>query len=93
MKDPLNGRILASTVLLSLFWFCARATAYDAQTYNNLAKSRDALLTQRAHLQDAADQIGEKIDVLQRQLDTVNAYMRDTDSALRDVETAMNRSY
>jgi prefoldin subunit 5 len=55
------------------------------QVYNSLAKSRDALLDQRTYLQAEADK-------LQRQLDTVNSYLRDNDRALRDVETAMKRN-
>ena len=55
------------------------------QVYNSLAKSRDALLDQRTYLQAEADK-------LQRQLATVNSYLRDNDRALRDVETAMKRN-
>jgi len=55
------------------------------QVYNSLARSRDALLDQRTYLQAEADK-------LQRQLDTVNSYLRDNDRALRDVETAMKRN-
>jgi uncharacterized protein YlxW (UPF0749 family) len=66
------------------------ASAYESMIYSNLNRSRQALLDQRAHLQDSADRIGRQIDNLNRQLDTVHAYLRDTDSALRDVETSLN---
>lgn len=55
------------------------------QVYNSLAKSRDALLDQRRYLQAEADK-------LQKQMDTVNVYLRDNDRALRDVEYAMRRN-
>ncbi|HEY9754279.1 MAG TPA: hypothetical protein V6C97_03835 [Oculatellaceae cyanobacterium] len=65
------------------------AFAFDSLVYNNLSRSRQALLDQRAHLQESADRIGRQIDNLNHQLDTVNSYLRDTDTALRDVETSM----
>lgn len=55
------------------------------QVYNSLAKSRDALLDQRRYLQGESDK-------LQKQLETVNNYLRDNDRALRDVEYAMRRN-
>lgn len=65
--------------------------AVAAGVWDNLNRSRDALLTQRQNLQTAADSLNKRISELQRQLDSVNAYLRDTDSAIRDVESAMKR--
>lgn len=67
------------------------ALALDSMVYNNLSRSRQALLDQRQHLQEQADRIGRQLDTLNRQMDTVNAYLRDTDSALRDVETSLSQ--
>jgi len=86
----LNKLIYAVPFLI--IWIGGSATAYDNQVTNNLLRTRDALLDQKTHLQTAADQIGSKIDTLQRQLDTVNQYLNDTDKALRDVEIAIDRT-
>ncbi len=76
-------------LLVSLGVANLAAFALDSMVYNNLSRSRQALLDQRQHLQESADRIGRQIDTLNRQLDTVNAYLRDTDTALRDVESTM----
>lgn len=78
--------------ICSLCWFSGRASAYNASIINSLARSRDALLTQRSHLQDAANETKGKIAELQGKLDSINAYLTDTDNALRDVESAMARA-
>jgi ABC-type transporter Mla subunit MlaD len=78
--------------MLSFMLVSGRATAYDPSIFNSLSRSKDALMAQRAHLQDAADDAKAKIDVLQRQLDTINAYLTDTDSALNDVQSALARA-
>jgi len=78
--------------MLSSMLFSGRATAYDPSIFNSLSRSRDALLAQRAHLNDAADDAKAKIDALQRQLNTINAYLTDTNSALTDVENALARA-
>lgn len=85
-------RLIALAAICSLCWFSGRASAYNASILNSLAKSRDALLTQRAHLQDAADDTRQKIAELQNKLDSINSYLADTDNALRDVESAMARA-
>lgn len=85
-KRVLNISGICLAVLLS----CANLAAFaDSMIYNNLSRSRQALLDQKQHLQESADRIGRQIDNLNRQLDTVNAYLRDTDTALRDVENTM----
>ena len=78
-------------LLFSLGCTNLAAVAFDSQVYDNLMRSRQALLEQKDHLQDSADRIGQQIDNLNRQLDTVNAYLRDTDSAIKDVESTLAR--
>jgi hypothetical protein len=92
VKD--QGVIRSSSIVLmaAAFWFSGRATAYDTNIYNSLSRSRDALLTQRAHLQDAADDAQAKIAELQKKLDTINSYLTDTDNALHDVDAALARA-
>lgn len=85
----LPGLLLCAFCALQMALLIALSTSAlgqrSDQVYNSLAKSRDALLDQRTYLQAEADK-------LQRQLDTVNSYLRDNDRALRDVETAMKRN-
>ena len=69
------------------------ALALDSMVYNNLSRSRQALLDQKQHLQESADRIGRQLDNLNRQMDTVNSYLRDTDSALRDVEGSLSQMH
>ncbi|HEY9730651.1 MAG TPA: hypothetical protein V6C89_01980 [Drouetiella sp.] len=89
---PQSRRFVAMLAICSLCWFSGRASAYNASILNSLARSRDALLTQRAHLQDAADETQRKINEYQSKLDSINSYLTDTDNALRDVESAMARA-
>lgn len=85
-------KLIALLAVCLLCWFSGRASAYNASILNSLARSRDALLTQRSHLQDAADETKQKISELQSKLDSINSYLADTDNALRDVESAMARA-
>jgi septal ring factor EnvC (AmiA/AmiB activator) len=80
-------------VLFTLAFANLAALAYDNMVYNNLSRSRQALLDQRQHLQESADRIGRQLDELNRQMNTVNTYLRDTDSALRDVETSLSQMH
>jgi len=60
--------------------------------YTSLLKSRDALLDQRRYLVSEADRINQQMMALQKQLDVVNAYLRDNDRAVRDVDNAIRRA-
>ncbi|MCA9805409.1 MAG: hypothetical protein KC777_25740 [Cyanobacteria bacterium HKST-UBA02] len=72
--------------------YCAGyVQAYDQTVYNNLSKTRDALIDQRSHLEEKADEIKRKMADLDRQLDMVNSYLRDTDRSLRNIEDAIRR--
>lgn len=91
------NRALDVLVLIVQLMFIAAVSslAYgqsSQQVYNSLAKSRDALLDQRKYLQSEADRLSQQVQLLQQKLDRVNAYMRDNDRALRDVETAMRQA-
>ncbi len=85
-------RVISCLALISFYLFSDSANASDPTIYNSLSRSRDALLAQRAHLQDAADDAKAKIDQLNRQLVTINAYLNDTNTALSDVENALARA-
>jgi uncharacterized protein YlxW (UPF0749 family) len=92
MRANLRAKVFTALVLSLAAWAGSAATAYNNPAlYDNLARSRDALLTQKQHLQETADSLKLRIDEAQRQLDSVNQYLRDTDSALNDVDNAMRR--
>ncbi len=83
--------IVTSIVLLTDI-FTLAAVAYDGQVVANLKRSRDALLTQKTELESATHRIDEQVAELHRQHEQLDAYLRDTDRALRDVETALKVS-
>lgn len=84
-------RLLLLVILILASWGAGYVQAYDATVVNSLNKTRDALLDQRLHLQQRADAISQRVAELNRQLDLVNSYLRDTDRNLRDVEDALKR--
>jgi peptidoglycan hydrolase CwlO-like protein len=63
--------------------------SYDSEVYSNLKRSRDALLGQQAELQRAYDDVHKQIGYLNAKLDRLDAYMRQVNSALKDVEQSM----
>jgi hypothetical protein len=67
------------------------ALAIDPTFYNKLARSRDALLAQKDSLQRSYDDASRRIDELNKKLDMLRSYMRETDSALADVDRAMRQ--
>lgn len=92
VKSPRLHKAVALVAICSLCFLSGRASAYNASIYNSLSRSRDALLTQRSHLQDAAAEVNTRINELKGKLDSINSYLADTDNALRDVESAMARA-
>ncbi len=61
----------------------------DTDVAYNLKRTRDALLGQRQELLNAQHAVEIQLNQLQQRNDRINAYLRDTDSSLRDVETAL----
>lgn len=87
-----SKRLLVSLMVLSALVPFANqhSSAYVDQTvYDNLKKSRDALLAQQGELQQAYDDTNKQIDALQAKLGRIDAYMKQVRSALKDVEDAM----
>jgi cell division protein FtsB len=91
MQPQVKEKILAVALLVITGWMGSAAVAYDSGVYDNLNRSRDALLSQREHLEQTADSLNKRIAQLQQQLDSVNSYLRDTDRAIRDVDSALRR--
>jgi peptidoglycan hydrolase CwlO-like protein len=84
----LFGVTLATLAITGIPW----AKAYDPSVYNNLQKSRDALLSQRQDLQAAYDRVNQQINQLNQSLTRLDSYLRQTDQSLRDVESAMRQA-
>lgn len=61
----------------------------DTDVAYNLKRTRDALLGQRQELLNAQHAVEVQLNQLQQRNDRINAYLRDTDNSLRDVETAL----
>lgn len=66
-----------------------KTSAYDQQVYNNLMKSRDALLQQQTELQTAYDQTQKQIDALNAKLGRIDTYLKQVNSSIKDVDTAL----
>lgn len=67
-------------------------TAQPDYVYQNLMKSRDALLSQQAELQRVYDETRRQMDVLNARMTKIEAYMRQVNSSLRDVEDAIRKT-
>lgn len=57
--------------------------------FNNLNKSRDALLDQRRELQRAYDDTARQIDLLNQKQQRIDSYLKQVDKAIRDVDDAL----
>lgn len=85
-------KLVAFTLIVLSSWSVGYVQAYsNVEVMNSLNKTRDALLDQRTHLRQRADLIAQKIAEYNKQLDVINAYLRDTDRNLSDVEDALRR--
>lgn len=77
---------------LILGWQRHATAAYDTDVNNTLLRSKNALLTQRTELLAAADKKKDQITQLQLDVDRLQAYIRDTDRTLRDIDIALGRN-
>lgn len=65
------------------------SSGYDNYVYENLQRSRDALLGQRAELQHARTEVLASIDRLQQKVVRIDAYLKQVDDSVRDVDDAL----
>lgn len=89
MKARLSQAGVVVLLCLLLPSFGTMAVPDGDYVYNNLNKSRDALLDQRRELQRAYDDTAKAIDVLNQKLQRIDAYMKQVDKAIRDVDDAL----
>jgi uncharacterized membrane-anchored protein YhcB (DUF1043 family) len=92
MFKQISAFILGAALATLVITGTPLAKAYDPSVYNNLAKSRDALLSQRQDLQAAYDRVTQQLDQLNQSLTRLDSYLKQTDQSLRDVESAMRQA-
>lgn len=78
----------AATILQ---FISTQAKAYDSSVYNNLMRTRDALLQQRDYLRRSADETSKQLDQLQQKMGRINNYLDQNDKNLRDIDAALNQ--
>jgi len=82
----------AVTTLTLSQLFSITASAYDSNVYNNLQKTRDALLQQRDYLQRAYDDANKQLDAIQQKLNRINNYLDQNNKNMQDIDQAL-RAY
>ena len=93
MLKQLSVFLLGASVAFSVARLASpQAKAYDPGVYDNLQRTRDALLDQRKHLQDLYDQVSNQIAQLQQKQARIDGYLGQNDRALRDVESAIGKT-
>lgn len=92
MRKQLKSKLFASVslgVILALGLGNAGHAGTDVKVYDNLMRSRDALLNQRAYLQKALDSLTQQLNDLNDKIGRLRDYMDQNDQALRDVDRAL----
>lgn len=63
--------------------------AHSSIVESDLKSTRDALVKQRADIEEAIDRKASQVAGLQADIDRLRAYLRDTDHALSNVDAAL----
>lgn len=79
-------------IVLILLNVAPRAVGYDDRVYEELKRSRDALLAQQAELGRAETAVKQQINSLNDKLARISQYQRQVNSALNDVESVMRNT-
>jgi hypothetical protein len=79
---------LVAAVLLVGF-NAGSSSGYDNYAYNNLLRSRDALVDQRAELERARTDVLGQIDKLNARVARIDSYLKQVDSSITDVNAAL----
>ncbi len=89
-------RLLAVSFCLAIALVVAQRlpslASLDSRTYDNLMRSRDALLAQEDYLKKAQGVVGDQISALQDKQSRINDYLRQNEDALRDINTALSQA-
>ena len=94
MRKQVKGKIFASVcagITLALL-LTAASKASDPRIYDNLMRSRDALLNQRQYLQNALDSLTKQQQEIDDKIGRLRDYLGQNDQALRDVNGALRQA-
>jgi uncharacterized protein YoxC len=81
---------MSAALTLLLFTVGAtKSSGYDSYVYENLQKSRDALLSQRAGLERTRTDLLGQLDRLQAKITRIDSYLRQVDGSIKDVDDAI----
>jgi prefoldin subunit 5 len=80
--------LLAAVALLVVN--AGSSSGLDNYLYDNLQRSRDALLSQRDELQRARNDVMAQIDRLNQKAARIDQYLKQVDDLLRDVNSALD---
>lgn len=69
--------------------FLTAVNAHTSRVESDLKSTRDALIKQRADIEEAIDRKASQVTSLQAEIDRLRAYLRDTDHALSSVDAAL----
>lgn len=90
MRRSFNRLFIPALMLVGLISLHGQeSSAYDQMVYNNLLKSKDALVSQQTELQAAYDATQKQIDELNAKLGRIDSYLKQVNSSLRDVDIAL----
>lgn len=90
MRRPFLRLLAPTFTFVGILSFTGQnSLAYDQQVYNNLLKSKDALVTQQAELQRAYDETQKQIDALNAKLGRLDTYLKQVNTSIKDVDTAL----
>ncbi|MBX9879449.1 MAG: hypothetical protein K2Y22_13390 [Candidatus Obscuribacterales bacterium] len=95
MRKQVKLKLFAAVSLgfvLALGVMSAGHAGQNPTVYNNLMRSRDALLNQRAYLQKALDGLSSQLNDLNDKIGRLRDYLDQNDQALRDVDRALRQA-
>lgn len=82
-------RFRAPFMIAALILLMGGVALAESDVYFNLKRTREALLAQRQELLNAQQAVQNQLGELQRRSDRIDAYLKDNDNSLRDVEGAL----
>lgn len=89
-KSQLMAWIGLSMLLIALTSISlSGVNAHSSGVESDLKSTRDALIRQRADIEEAIDKKATQVANLQSDIDRLRAYLRDTDHALSSVDAAL----
>ena len=95
MRKQVKVKLFAAIgtgAILAILLTTAGHAGVDPRVYNNLMKSRDALLNQQQYLQKALDALTQQAKDLDDKINSLRDYMNQNDQALRDVDRALRQA-